>query len=110
MKRLKMVLLLTSGLLLPGSVLLAREAVIQTRQGQSYSGQVALRDGQIVIFNAAQDLLIGLPGTNVLWAAFEKNPTFETMFPRRGDPDSLWNSEDVGWSGSGSRFGFQSRV
>ena len=97
-------------LLLAALPLGTREAVIQTREGHSYSGQVALRDGQIVILNAAQNLLVGLPTTNVLWAAFEKDSTFDAFMPTRGDPDSFWNSEDFGWSAAPAHFSFQSRV
>jgi hypothetical protein len=75
---------------------LAREAVIETREGKTFYGQVALREGQIFILNAEKDLYTRTHPTNLLWAAFEKSKLADPLLPQRGDGRFMWNTSDIG--------------
>ncbi len=76
--------------------LAAREAVIETREGRTFYGHVALRDGQIYILNAEKDLFVGTSSTNLLWAAFEKTKFIDSVLPPPGM--AQWNTIDIGAS------------
>jgi hypothetical protein len=80
----------------PWLPLAGREAVVETREGKTFSGHVALRDGRIFILNAEKDLYASTHFTNLLWAAFEKTTFADPLLPQAGEGRFMWNMSDIG--------------
>ncbi len=86
-------------LLAPG--LGARQVIVETRDGQTFEGQVRLASNLLIVANAPRGVLAEIPATNVLLATFRADP-LEFTVPAVSPPEpagalpASWKSEDIG--------------
>jgi hypothetical protein len=91
--------------LLAATSALARQAVVETRTGQSYDGEIRLVSNGVVVANANRGLLVRVPATNLLGLSF---PSDASLHLAAGTPlassenvlDPPWQSDDIGSMGT----------
>ena len=73
----------------------ARLATVGFSSGQVYRGHVRLTPQHVVLVNAAQDLWLQMPTTNLAWAVFEAPEPPRVAAAREAEPEA-WQEQDIG--------------
>ncbi len=79
----------------------ARTGFVETRDGNTYEGQVRLETNRLIIANAGQNLLLTVEATNLVGVRFQSDPVAAANrpTPRLADTGTLpapWRSMDIG--------------